>query len=69
MLDQRASKTAFPKPDRQPKGMLRNSCAAVCAQYVLNEGEWPLVADEALLASIATNHLLLPHFAIRKHEF
>ena len=38
------------------------------AQNFLNEGEWPVTLDEALLARIAASHLLLRHTAICKHE-
>jgi hypothetical protein len=50
-------------------GMLRHLVGLLVAQHFLDEGEWTLPDDEALLASIATNYPLLPHFAISKHEF
>jgi hypothetical protein len=49
--------------------MLRHFVGPLVAQHFLDEGEIPLPDDEALLASIATNYLLLPHCAISKHEF
>jgi hypothetical protein len=48
--------------------MLRHF-VGVSGPALLDEGEIPLPDDEALLASIATNYLLLPHCAISKHEF
>jgi hypothetical protein len=43
-------------------------CVLLPAQHFLDEGEWPLTPDKALLASIATSHLLLWHAAIGEHE-
>jgi hypothetical protein len=48
--------------------MLRHFVSLLVAQHFLDEGESSLLDNEALLASIATNYLLLPHFAISKHE-
>jgi hypothetical protein len=53
----------------QHNGMLRHLVGALVAQHFLDEGEWPLPNDEALLASIATNYPLLQRFTISKHEF
>jgi len=43
--------------------------ALLFAQHFLDESELPMMPNETLLAGIATNHLLLRHAAICKHEF
>lgn len=45
------------------------SFCPLVAQRFLDKGKWPLTDDKALLASIATNYLLLPYSAISKHAF
>jgi hypothetical protein len=53
----------------QNDGMLRHFVRPLVADHFLDEGEWPLPDDEALLASITTNYLLLPDCTISKQEF
>jgi hypothetical protein len=47
---------------------VRHYVRLLLAEHLLDEGELPMMPNEALLASIATNHLLLRHAAICKHE-
>ena len=70
VFDQRAFEAqAPPTGHQQHDGMLRHFVGRLVAQNFLDEGERPLLDDEALLASIATDHALLPRSAISKHEF
>ena len=47
----------------------RSLVLRLLAQHFIDEGNRSMTVDQALLTSIATHHVLLPHSAIRKHEF